>query len=101
MEEYGVFHSRIIKALYIFSLVFLPLIIFKLIKKPDDKSAILISIIVIIGAFIKFYEITMESILMENNSIIAINYLSPIIILLFIISFLFLNINFMKYKFKS
>ena len=42
------------------------ILIFKLIKKPDDKSAILISIIVTIGVLIKFYEITMESILMEN-----------------------------------
>ena len=101
MEEYGVFHNRLVKALYIFSLVFLPLIIFKLIKKPDDKSAILISIIVTIGVLIKFYEITMESILMENNNMVAINYLSPIIIFIFIILFLFININFLKDKFKS
>jgi hypothetical protein len=101
MEEYGVFHNRLVKALYIFSLVFLPLIVFKMIKKPDDKSAIVFTVIISIGVLIKFYEITMESILMENNSIVAINYLSPIIIFLFIISFLFVNINFIKDKFKS
>ena len=100
-EEYGVFHNRLIKALYIFSLVFLPLIVFKMIKKPDDKSAIIISVIITMGILIKFYEITMESILMENNSMVAINYLSPIIIFLFIISFLFININLIKNKFKS
>jgi hypothetical protein len=72
-----------------------------MIKKPDDKSAIIISIIITIGVLIKFYEITMENILMENNSIIAINYLSPIFIFLLIISFLFININFIKDKFKS
>jgi hypothetical protein len=72
-----------------------------MIKKPDDKSAIVISAIITIGILIKFYEITMESILMENNSIVAINYLSPIIIFLFIISFLFININLIKNKLKS
>ena len=72
-----------------------------MIKKPDDKSAIVFTVIISIGVLIKFYEITMESILMENNSIVAINYLSPIIIFLFIISFLFVNINFIKDKFKS
>ena len=50
---------------------------------------------------IKFYEITMESVLMENNSIVVINYLSPIILFLFIISFLFININFIKDRFKN
>ena len=72
-----------------------------MIKKPDDKSAIIISVIISMGILIKFYEITMESILMENNSMVAINYLSPIIIFLFIISFLFININLIKSKFKS
>jgi len=97
-EEFGVLHNRFIKALYIFSLVFLPLIIFKIIKKPDDKSNLIISIIIIIGIAVKFFEITMESILIENNNFVIFNYFLPIIILFFIISFLYLNINFIKKK---
>ena len=99
-EEYGVLHNRLIKPLYIFSFVFLPLIIFKIIKKPDDKSHVIISFVVILGILIKFFEITMESILIDNNSIVMINYLLPTLILFAIISFLFLNINYIKEKIK-
>ncbi|MDC3263528.1 LptF/LptG family permease, partial [Pelagibacterales bacterium] len=45
-KEFGVFHNRLTRALYIFSLIFLPLIIFKLIKKPDDNAGLIISIII-------------------------------------------------------
>ena len=87
-EEFGVLHNRFIKALYIFSLVFLPLIIFKIIKKPDDKSNLIISIIIIIGIAVKFFEITMESILIENNNFVIFNY------------FIYYNFFFIfKYKF--
>ena len=53
-----------------------------MIKKPDDKSRNIIATIIITGIGIKFFEITMESILMENNSMLIINYISPIIILI-------------------
>ena len=99
-EEYGVLHNRFIKALYIFSLVFLPLIIFKLIKKPDDRSGIIISLIITIGIIIKFFEITMESTLVSNNNLVIINYFLPIAIFICIISFLFININAIKKKVK-
>ena len=97
-EEFGVLHNRFIKGLYIFSLVFLPLIIFKLIKKPDDRSGVIISLIIIFGIIIKFLEITMESILIENNHLIIINYFFPIAIFIFILFFLYLNINSIKEK---
>jgi len=100
-EEFGVLHNRFIKGLYIFSLVFLPLIIFKIIKKPDDKSIIIISIIIAIGIAIKFFEITMESILVENNSILMLNYFLPIAIFIIIIFSLYLNINYIKEKIKK
>ena len=99
-EEYGVLHNRFIKAFYVFCLVFLPLIIFKMIKKPDDKSRFIIPIVIVAGIVIKFFEITMESILIENNSILIVSYLSPIIIFVSIISILFIKINFLKEKFK-
>ena len=99
-EEFAVLHNRFIKSLYVFYLIFLPLIIFKMIKKPDDNSRYIITTIIIIGICIKFFEITMESILIENNSLLIINYSSPIIILMAIISLLFTNINMIKEKFK-
>ena len=99
-EEFGVFHNRIIKALYIFNLVFLPLIIFKIIKKPDDNSLFIITFIIIVGILIKFIEITMESVLIGDNKLVALNYLLPLIIFLSIILFLYLNINFIKDKIK-
>jgi lipopolysaccharide export system permease protein len=100
-EEFGVLHNRFVKALYIFCLVFLPLIIFKLIKKPDDKASIIISIIIIIGILIKFSEITMESLLIGNNNLILLNYSLPILILIGIISFLYLNTNLIREKIKK
>ena len=100
-EEFGVLHNRFIKALYIFSLVFLPLIIFKIIKKPDDNSGVIISMIITIGIAIKFFEITMESMLVENNDLIILNYFFPVIIFFCIISFLYININFIKEKIRK
>ena len=97
-EEFAILHNRFIKSLYVFCLIFLPLIIFKFIKKPDDNSRFIISTIIIVGIGIKFFEITMESILVENNDLLIINYLSPIIILVFIISLLFTNANLINEK---
>ena len=99
-EEFAVLHNRFIRSLYTFYLVFLPLIIFKMIKKPDDKSQYIITTAIIIGIGIKFFEIAMESILMENNNLLLINYISPIIILIIIISLLFTNINMIKEKLR-
>jgi len=100
-EEFAVLHNRFIKSLYVFCLIFLPLIIFKLIKKPDDNSRVIITAVIITGIGIKFFEITMESILVANNSLFIINYLSPIIILIFIISLLFTNKNFIQEKLRK
>jgi len=92
-EEFAILHNRFIKSLYIFSFIFLPLIIFKMIRKPDDNSGAIISIIIIVGVAIKFFEITMESVLVDNNSLLIISYIAPIIIFLSIILILFININ--------
>ena len=100
-EEFGVLHNRFIKALYIFSLVFLPLVIFKIIKKPDDRSGIIISIIITIGIAIKFFEITMESFLVTYNNLVIINYFLPVIIFIFIISFLYKDIHSIKVKIRN
>ena len=72
-----------------------------MIKKPDENSRNIITTIIITGIGIKFFEITMESILMENNGMLIINYFSPIIILIAIISLLFININLIKEKLRK
>lgn len=95
-EEYGIFHSRFVKALYVFALVFLPLIIFKLIKKPDDKSGLIMALILFSGLFIKFFEITMESLLIENNDLIFMSYLSPVVFIIIIFFTLFIKANIFK-----
>ena len=100
-EEFGVLHNRFINALYIFSLVFLPLIIFKIIKKPDDKSGTIISIIITIGITIKFFEISMESFLVTYNNLVIFNYFLPIVIFISILSFLYININLIKEKIRK
>ena len=100
-KEFGVFHGRLTKSLYVFCLIFLPLIIFKLIKKTDDKSSIIIPVIVALGIIIKFIEITMESILINNNNLVIINYLLPIMIFIIINLFLFVNVNYIKEKLKN
>ena len=99
-EEFGVLHNRFVKAIYIFVLVFLPLIIFKIIKKPDDNSSLIISLIITFGIIIKFFEVSMESILINNNNMVVLNYLMPILLFIFIILFLFININNIKEKIK-
>ena len=100
-EEFAVLHNRFIKSLYVFCLIFLPLIIFKMIRKPDDNSRGIITTIIVIGVSIKFFEITMESVLMKNNSLLIISYLSPIVIFIVIISLLFVNINSIKEKLRG
>ena len=100
-EEYGVLHNRFIKALYVFNLIFLPLIIFKMIRKPDDKSGIIMTSVIIVGIIIKFLEITMNSLLIENNNLIIISYFMPILIFTIIVSTLFINQNFIKELLKS
>ena len=72
-----------------------------MIKKPDENSRNIIATIIITGIAIKFFEITMESILMENNGMLIINYFSPIIIIVAIISLLFININLIKEKLRK
>tara|TARA_B110000444_G_C18539618_1_gene455087 strand:- start:407 stop:625 length:219 start_codon:yes stop_codon:yes gene_type:complete len=69
-------------------------------KKPDDNSKTIITAIVVTGIGIKFFEITMENILIGNNGLLVISYLSPIIILIIIISLLFTNINLIQTRLR-
>ena len=95
-EHFASLHNRFIRAIYIFNLVFLPLMIFKFIRKPDDKSGMTISSILLLGLSIKYFEITMENLLISNNSMILVSYLSPLLITAVIFISLFINVNYIK-----
>ncbi len=93
-EEFGVLQNRFINPIYIFVLALLPLLTFKIVRRPDSKWTLPISIISIIALIIKFFEITMSSILLANNNLIIINYLSPVILIFFSIFILFFENNY-------
>ena len=86
-EEFSVLQNRIINPIYIFVFAMLPLITFKMVRKPDSKWTLPIMLISTIALFIKFFEITMSNLLVARNDIVYFNYLSPLvlIILVFII----------------
>ncbi|MFL2898854.1 MAG: LptF/LptG family permease [Candidatus Pelagibacterales bacterium] len=100
-EEFAVLQNRIINPIYIFVLAMLPLITFKMVRKPDSKWTLPIVFISIIALFIKFFEITMSNILITRNDFIYINYLSPILLIFMIIIILYFEKNFyQQLKFK-
>ena len=92
-EEFATFQNRIINPFYIFIFAILPLITFKMVRKPESKWTLPITFISVIALFIKFFEITMSNILITRNELIYLNYLSPIILIIFILIILYLEQN--------
>ena len=92
-EEFAVLQNRIINPIYIFVFAMLPLITFKIVRKPDSKWTLPIIFISTIALFIKFFEITMSSVLITRNDLIYINYLSPILLVFIIIIILYFEKN--------
>ena len=92
-EEFSVLQNRIINPIYIFVFAMLPLITFKMVRKPDSKWTLPIVFISTIALFIKFFEITMSNILIARNDLIYINYLSPILLIFIIIIILYFEKN--------
>ncbi len=88
-QEAGEFHNRIINPFYIFIIAILPLLTFKIAKRPDTNWTFPIIIVSTITLIIKFYEITMSSILLAGNALILVNYLSPFILILLILCTLY------------
>jgi len=98
-EEFAVFQNRFINPLYIFVLAILPLITFKMVRKPDTKWTLPIVFISIIALTIKFFEITMSSMLIAKNDLVYFNYLSPIILIMITVLILYFEKNFYQ-RFK-
>ncbi len=90
-EEFGVLHNRFIAPIYIFIFGFLPLLTFKMVRRPDSKWTIPLVVISVAALCIKFFEITLASLLLGNNSLLFISYMSPILIFLFLTIVLFIE----------
>ena len=88
-EEFAVFQNRLINPIYIFVLAILPLITFKMVRKPDSKWTFPIIFISMLALFIKFFEVTMSSMLMTKNELIYYNYLFPILLLIIVLVILY------------
>ncbi len=99
-EEFAVFQNRLIGPLYIFVLALLPLITFKMVRRPDSKWTLPIMLISIIALLIKFFEITMSNILISKNELIFYSYISPIILIILTLTVLYFENNLIK-KIKS
>ncbi len=89
IQESGEFHNRFINPIYIFIIAILPLLTFKIARRPDAKWTIPIIIISSITLMIKFYEVTISSLLLAGSISMIINYLSPVILTIIILSILF------------
>ena len=99
-EEFAVLQNRIINPIYIFVFAMLPLITFKMVRKPDSKWTLPIMFISTVALFIKFFEITMSSMLVTKNELVYFNYSFPIILILIVIVILYSEKNFYQ-RFRS
>ena len=93
-EEFAVFQNRLINPIYIFILAILPLITFKMVRKPDSKWTLPIIFISMVALFVKFFEVTMSSMLVVKNELVYFNYLIPIILIMIILVILYTEKNF-------
>ena len=87
-QEFAELNNRFISPLYAYCLALLPLLIFKLSRKPDESWFLPILLVSITGLIIKFLEVTLANIMIDNNSYYIINYLVPfgiIVIILFLL----------------
>ncbi|MDG2416217.1 MAG: LptF/LptG family permease [Pelagibacterales bacterium] len=92
-EEFAVFQNRLINPIYIFVLAILPLITFKIVRKPDSKWTLPIIFISMVALFIKFFEVTMSSMLVTKNELVYFNYLFPIVLIITVLIILYSEKN--------
>ena len=87
--EFAELNNRIINPIYIFCLSLLPLLVFKVSRRPDESWLIPIIIISICGFVIKLLEIGMAHFLIKNNSLFILNYSIPFGIIAIILLLLY------------
>ena len=87
--EFAELNNRVINPIYIFCLSLLPLLVFKVSRRPDESWLIPIIIISICGFAIKLLEIGMAHFLIKNNSLLILNYSIPFGIITIILLLLY------------
>ncbi len=103
-EQFAEINNRIISPLYLICLSILPLLALNYLKSPNSNSVFTISIISLMALLIKIFEISLANLLIENNYLVYINYLIPLLILFLFITLIFIDtskINLRKYVFKN
>ncbi len=103
-EQFAEINNRIISPLYLICLSILPLLVLNYLKSPNANSLIPISIISLTALSIKILEILLANLLIDNNHLVYLNYLIPLVILfLFLVFINFDNpiLQFKKYVLKN
>ena len=103
-EQFAEINNRIISPLYLICLSILPLLALNYLKSPNSNSVFTISIISLMALLIKIFEISLANLLIENNYLVYMNYLIPLLILFLFITLIFIDtskINLRKYVFKN
>ena len=103
-QQFAEINNRIISPLYLLCLSILPLLVLNYLKSPNSNSVLPISIISLLALLIKIIEISLSNLLIDNNYLVYINYMIPILLL-----FLFLTLinfdnsilNLKKYALKN
>ena len=97
-EQFAELNNRLINPIYIFCLSLIPLLVFKLSRRPDQNWIIPIIIVSIIGFSVKTIEIGMANFLIENNSFYLLNYFIPFIIIVIVLLLLYRENNISIWK---
>jgi len=92
-QQFAELNNRLINPIYIFCLSLIPLLVFKLSRRPDQSWATPIIIISIMGFGVKTIEIGMANFLVENNPFYLLNYFIPFIIIALILLLLYKENN--------
>ncbi len=80
-EQFAELHKRIINPIYIFFYSLLPLMMIGFSKRPDDSWAYPIIIVSIIAFTVQILQITLSNLLIDNTSLVSVNYLFPLILI--------------------
>ena len=92
-QQFAELNNRIINPIYIFCLSLIPLLVFKISRRPDQNWVTPIIIVSVIGFGVKTIEIIMANFLIENNPLYLLNYFIPLIIISLIFLLLYREKN--------
>ena len=98
-EQFAEINNRIISPLYLICLSILPLLVPKYLKSPNKSSVFIISTISFFALLIKILDIALANLLIENNYLVFLNYLMPLLIIFLFL--LIINLDHQIIKFKK